>query len=103
MYKCVAERKEVLRKKKRCFNSTGGYHHAAECRVRTGCLNCGANHHSSICNKKSAEQQALLTTNEQGIVYPVVVVKVNGVKCRALLDTGAGNSYISSKLIDVLN
>ena len=52
---------------------------------------------------KSGEQQVLLTTAEQGIVYPVVVVKVNGVKCRALLDTGAGNSYISSKLIDVLN
>jgi len=99
----IAERREVLRKKKRCFNCTGGNHHAAECRVRTGCLNCGANHHSSICNKKSTEQQALLTTNEQGIVYPVVLVKVNGVKCRALLDTGASNSYISSKLIEILN
>ena len=101
--KDVAERREVLRKKRRCFKCTGGNHLAAECRVRTGCFNCGANHYSSICNMKSGEQQVLLTTAEQGIVYPVVVVKVNGVKCRALLDTGAGNSYISSKLIDVLN
>ena len=45
----------------------------------------------------------MLTTNEQGIVFPVMVVKVNGVKCRALLDTGASNSYISSKLMYVLN
>ena len=93
----------MLRKKRRCFKCTGRNHLAAECRVRTGCFNCGADHHLYICNKKSGEQQALLTTAEQGIVYPVVVVKVNGATCRALLDTGAGNSYISSKLIDILN
>ena len=36
------------------------------------------------------------------MVYPVVVVKVNGITCRALLDTGAGSSYISSRLVDIL-
>ena len=29
-------------------------------------------------------------------------VKVNGIECCALIDTGAGNSYASAKLIDVL-
>ena len=36
-------------------------------------------------------------------MYPVVVVKVNGITCRALLDTGSGSSYISTKLADLMN
>ena len=44
----------------------------------------------------------MIATGVQGIVYPVVVVKVNGVTYRALLDTGVGSSYISSKLVDIL-
>ena len=32
-----------------------------------------------------------------------MIAKVNGVKCHALLDTGAGNSYASSGLIDLIN
>ena len=33
----------------------------------------------------------------------MVTVDVNGVKCRALLDTGAGSSYASSTLLDRLH
>ena len=29
-----------------------------------------------------------------------MVVKVNGVKCRAVIDTGAGSSYVSSVRLD---
>ena len=36
------------------------------------------------------------------VTYPVVVVEVNGVKCRALLDTGAGSSYASAALLALL-
>jgi len=36
------------------------------------------------------------------VVYPVVVVEVNGIKCRALLDTGAGSSYASSAILEHL-
>ena len=32
-----------------------------------------------------------------------MVVEIEGVKCRALLDTGAGTSYVSSKIIDLVN
>ena len=32
----------------------------------------------------------------------LVVIDVDGVKCRALLDTGAGSSYASAKLIERL-
>ena len=36
------------------------------------------------------------------VCHSVVVVKVNGVKCRALLDTGATGTYISALLVDLL-
>ena len=41
----------------------------------------------------------LTVTGEGTVTYPVVVVIVNGVKCRALLDTGAGSCYVSEALI----
>ena len=34
------------------------------------------------------------------VIHPVVVVKVNNIMCRALLDTGAGSSYASDALLD---
>ena len=37
------------------------------------------------------------------MVYPVVIIEIEEVKCRALLDTGAGSSYASATLIDILN
>ena len=36
------------------------------------------------------------------VCHPVVIIKVNGVKCRALLDTGATGSYISAFLVYLL-
>ena len=45
----------------------------------------------------------MLATGKGAVVYPVVIIEVEGVKCRALLDTGAGSSYASATLIDILN
>ena len=48
-------------------------------------------------------QAKLLTAQshcENTVVYPVVIVDVEGVKCPALLDMGAGNSYASAALLD---
>ena len=36
------------------------------------------------------------------VIYPVVVVEVGGIQCRALLDTGAGSSYASAALLNVV-
>ena len=35
--------------------------------------------------------------------HPVVIVKVNNIMGRALLDTGSSSSYISSYLVELLN
>ena len=39
--------------------------------------------------------------NNEGIM-PVLTVMVEGIMCRALIDTGAGSSYASAKLFDLL-
>ena len=44
----------------------------------------------------------MLTTETQHVAYPDAVVKVNGIKCRTLLDTGAVSSYASASLISRL-
>ena len=44
----------------------------------------------------------MLVTTEANITYLVAITKVNGVKCRALLDTGSGSSYISESFIDLV-
>eukprot|EP00112_Aurelia_sp_Birch-Aquarium-sp1_P007313 Seg1796.10 transcript_id=Seg1796.10/GoldUCD/mRNA.D3Y31 product="hypothetical protein" protein_id=Seg1796.10/GoldUCD/D3Y31 len=98
----VAERKKHLSTKKLCFNCTGSKHRAADCRSKFTCQRCNGKHHTSICDQ---EQQQIMLANDEGknrgtVTYPVVVVKVNGVKCRALLDTGAGGSYASATLLD---
>ena len=45
----------------------------------------------------------LVAKGEGKVIYPVVVVKAGGIKCRALLDTGAGSSYASAALLERLN
>jgi hypothetical protein len=84
-----SERKKLLSSKKLCFNCTGTSHRASACRCQSLCQICRKEHHTSICEEKS--EQMLVANGDSSIIYPVVVVKVNGIRCRALLDTGAGS------------
>ena len=64
-----------------------------------GCRKCHQRHHTSICDQ--AELLLVATgTRNSNVTYPVVLVQVEGIKCRALLDTGAGSSYASAALLD---
>ena len=45
----------------------------------------------------------LLATNTSLFTYPVLVIEGEGVKCRALIDSRAGSSYTSTKLINKIN
>ena len=45
----------------------------------------------------------MVATGEGPVVVRVVVVEVEGITCRALLDTGAGNSFASATLVERLN
>ena len=94
--KTVTERKKILSNKKICFNCTGAKQRAAECRGAKSCLKCKRKHHTSICDKLAgSKSEPMLVTTEANVTYPVAIIKVNGVKCRALLDTGSGSSYMS--------
>ena len=44
----------------------------------------------------------LVATGGTTVTYLVVVVNVEGIKCQALLDTGAGSFYASSALLERL-
>ena len=58
------------------------------------CFNCTVLHFST---------DTLLTTNGNIVTYLVIIVSVDGVKCGALIDRGAGASYGSSKFISLIN
>ena len=94
----ATERKKHLTLKRLCFNCTGTYHKASECRCPTACQVCRKKHHTSICEGKP--DQMLVANGNSSVFYPVVIVEVNGIRCRALLDTGAGSSYASAALLN---
>ena len=44
----------------------------------------------------------MTTTNQRNVIHPVLVIEVEGIKCRALLDTGVSSSYISASITKLL-
>ena len=102
----VADRKQILAKKHLCFNCALGSHQAAKCQSKNSCQKCGKRHHTSICDKSTTaeERKIALTANEVGEgVFPVVLVKVDGITTRALIDSGSSSSYVSAKVADMMN
>ena len=101
--KTVTERIKILSDKKLCFNCTGTKRRATECSSAKTCLKYKNKHHRSICDKLAgSKSEPMLVTTEANVTYPVAIIKVNGVKCRALLGRGSGSSYISESFIDLL-
>lgn len=97
------ERKQLLVRRKLCFNCTAPNHRVSECFSKNSCQHCHKRHHTSICDRNQTGRQTLMTASEinEGIL-PVVTVRVYGITCRALIDTGAGSSYASAKLLDLI-
>ena len=100
------DRKKILAEKHLCFNSAGPKHRAVECKSKGKCQFCQAKHHTSICDKNPKPREPGMTASHVGrsaVIHPVVVVRINGYKFRALLDSDVNHSYASStatKLID---
>ena len=103
----VRQRISILTSKRLCFNCTGP-HRAALCKSQTTCRTCKGKHHTSICEKLQTSPVARepgMTANhvgESAAIHPVVVVKVEGYKFRALLDSGASHSYCSSTFVKLV-
>ena len=100
MISTLDERKQFLARKRLYPN-----HHTGECFSGATCQHYRKRHRTSICDRDQTDsrRQTLMTAieNNEGIL-PVVMVKVDGITCRALIDTGAGSSYASAKLLDIL-
>ena len=101
------ERRKILAEKRLCFNCTGAKHRAVDCKSKNTCQICQTGrHHTSICDKAQTPREPGMTANHVGqstVIHPVVVVKTNGYKFRALLDSGASHSYASSTAINLIN
>ena len=50
-------RKQILSKKRLCFNCTAGNHKASDCPSKASCRKCDKRHHTSICDKSDGEIQ----------------------------------------------
>ena len=100
--KTVKEHRRKLSNKKLCFNCKGAKHRTAECCSAKTCLKYKNEHHTSMCDKLAdSKSEPMLVTTKINVTYTVAIIRVNCVKCRALLDTGSGSSYISESFIDL--
>ena len=45
----------------------------------------------------------MLRTSIGSVTYPLIVIKVEGIICRALIDSGSGSSYVSAVLASKIN
>ena len=111
----IASRKEILQRKKLCYNCTGHGHLASKCRSRS-CNKCNGRHHTSLCDVTTPGKLPSSTFNPppnppeknfgvrdvNATIQPSVIAKVNGVQARILMDTGASSSYICTDLISQL-
>ena len=79
------------------FNCAGSEHRASECKSEISRQICQRKHHTSRCDKNS---QIMVT--QSLVFHPVVVVKVNNIICRVLLDTSAESYYVLGALFDPL-
>ena len=63
-------------------------------------------HHTLICLKQSEplQKEPSLHVTHGPVAYQTVQAKIGGILCRALLDSGSGQSYVSkehAKKLDV--
>ena len=76
-------------------------------KVFATCQHCSKRHHTSICGSpREVKPEGVITAHQpenKEVVYPIILVEIDGIKTHALLDTGAGSSYASNKLISLLN
>lgn len=96
-------RKKILTEKKLCFNCTGPRHWTVECVSKMSSELCSRRLHTSICNDQHLKGERVMSSlGDDKVVYPVVVVKVGGIECRALLYSGASRCYATAKLLSLL-
>ena len=104
----VANRRDILKKNKLCFNCTGTGHTASTCKSRN-CAKCAQRHHMSLCEKQvttipehAIEKNMSASNIELSKMHGTVKGTVNGHCVRIMIDTGASSSCICSDLVTTL-
>ena len=99
-----SERKRILAEKRLCFNCAIGQHAASSCKSKISCQNCQKRHHTSICPSSIEVGLTANVINSEStcVVHHVVIVQVKCIKFRALLDSGASNSFVSETLVSLV-
>ena len=104
--------KKIMSSKNLFFNCLKYGHRAADWPIRTW-FNCKWKHHTSLCvnnqmqdNPSHRDQETKVKMmaffGEKSVSYPIVIVNANGIRCRVLVDTGAGSNYGSTALINCI-
>ena len=44
----------------------------------------------------------MTTTYSKVVIHPVIVIKVEGIKCKGFFGTGSNSNYISSTLLNLI-
>ena len=103
----LAHRREIVKRKKLCFNCMGYVHTASICRSRR-CRKCKRRHHTSLCdahivnkeeNKNQQSEMGKRAIDTSTTLHATVTAKVNGASARIMIDNGASSSYICTQLI----
>ena len=107
----VSQRLGHIQSKSLCSNCLAGGHSTAACKSTYRCRDCGQPHHTTIhqqlavnpanssSSKSSQLPDALMTTAQVLLVGP----RGQEVKARALIDSGAGLSIVSSRIAKILD
>eukprot|EP00794_Sanderia_malayensis_P006280 gene6280-7002_t len=102
----IEERRQLVKRYKRCFQCLKKGHRARDCYLRKECSKCKKQgHHASICKEEHAAN--LHVTGKGSIAYQTVQAIVNlpgknEVRCRMLLDTGCDRSYMTQEFANKL-
>ncbi|GAB0099937.1 uncharacterized protein DMENIID0001_161420 [Sergentomyia squamirostris] len=122
------KRIDIVKQLKLCSNCLSPNHKASECTSKFTCRHCKKRHHTEICfsNKSRSEQTQHNTlvaaptlaqdTNEHSVLHaqhsevilPTIMIKIKGknnqwIQCRALLGTGAGDNYVTERMVQLLS
>eukprot|EP00794_Sanderia_malayensis_P020738 gene20738-22769_t len=103
----VAQRQEVLKKKRLCFHCTSFGHGASKCRSR-GYRKCNGHHHTSLCDvtiggseepKQEQPEMGKRAIYSSTTLHATLMAKVNGIPPRIMMDSGVSSSYICTSLL----
>ena len=107
----VPQRMGHIQSKSLCSNCLAGGHNTAACKSIYRCRDCGQPHHTSIhqqnvsapvnssFSRSSQMPDALMTTAQVLLIGP----RGQTIKARALIDSGAGLSLVSSRVAQILD